>query len=125
MTGRDWALVGRSDATAFVDLSDPTRPRYAGELPLTEGAIENLWRDIKVYRDHAFIVADGAGSHGVQIFDLTQLRDAAGPPVTFEPRPPVTTASTAPTTSSSTRRPGWPTRWAAAWAARPAAAAST
>ena len=66
VTGRDWALVGRSDATAFVDLSDPTRPRYAGELPLTEGATENLWRDIKVYRDHAFIVADGAGAHGVQ-----------------------------------------------------------
>ena len=83
VTGRDWALVGRSDATAFVDISDPASPRYAGELPLTEGATENLWRDMKVYRDHAFIVADGAGSHGVQIFDLTQLRDAAGPPVTF------------------------------------------
>ena len=83
VTGRDWALVGRSDATAFVDLSDPANPRYAGELPLTEGATENLWRDIKVYRDHAFIVADGAGAHGVQIFDLTQLRDASGPPVTF------------------------------------------
>ena len=83
VTGRDWALVGRSDATAFVDLSDPSRPRYAGELPLTEGATENLWRDIKVYRDHAFIVADGAGAHGVQVFDLTQLRDASGPPVTF------------------------------------------
>ena len=82
-TGTDWALVGRSDATAFVDLSDPADPRYAGELPLTEGAIENLWRDIKVYRDHAFIVADGAGSHGVQIFDLTRLRDATGPPATF------------------------------------------
>jgi len=83
VTGRDWALVGRSDATAFVDVSDPANPRYAGELPLTEGATENLWRDIKVYADHAFIVADGAGAHGVQIFDLTQLRDAAGPPVTF------------------------------------------
>ena len=83
VTGRDWALVGRSDATAFVDVSDPANPRYAGELPLTEGATENLWRDIKVYADHAFIVADGAGAHGVQIFDLTQLRDAAGPPATF------------------------------------------
>jgi len=83
VTGRDWALVGRSDATAFVDVSDPANPRYAGELPLTEGATENLWRDIKVYADHAFIVADGAGAHGVQIFDLTQLRDAAGPPVIF------------------------------------------
>ncbi|MDE2980909.1 MAG: choice-of-anchor B family protein [Gemmatimonadota bacterium] len=83
VTGRDWALVGRSDATAFVDVSDPANPRYAGELPLTEGATENLWRDIKVYADYAFIVADGAGAHGVQIFDLTQLRDAAGSPVTF------------------------------------------
>ena len=83
VTGRDWALVGRSDATAFVDVSDPANPRYAGELPLTEGATENFWRDIKVYADHAFIVADGAGAHGVQIFDLTQLRDASGPPVTF------------------------------------------
>ena len=83
VTGRDWALVGRSDATAFVDVSDPANPRYAGELPLTEGATENLWLDIKVYADHAFIVADGAGAHGVQIFDLTQLREAAGPPVTF------------------------------------------
>ena len=83
VTGRDWALVGRSDATAFVDVSDPANPRYAGELPLTEGATENLWRDIKVHADHAFIVADGAGAHGVQIFDLTQLRDAAGPSVTF------------------------------------------
>lgn len=83
VTGGDWALVGRSDATAFVDVSDPANPRYVGELPLTEGATENLWRDIKVYADHAFIVADGAGAHGVQIFDLTQLRDAAGPPVTF------------------------------------------
>ena len=79
VTGRDWALVGRSDATAFVDISNPASPRYAGELPLTEGATENLWRDIKVYRDHAFIVADGAGSHGVQIFDLTQLRGRRGP----------------------------------------------
>ncbi len=33
------------------------------------------WRDIKVYNDHAFIVADGAGNntHGLQIYDLTQL----------------------------------------------------
>jgi len=43
-----------------------------------------MWRDVKVYRDHAFVVADNAGSHGVQVFDLTQLRDVAAPPVTFE-----------------------------------------
>lgn len=82
-TGREYALVGRVDGTAFVDVTDPVRPVYLGELPLHQGAQPNLWRDIKVYRDHAFIVSDGAGPHGVQIFDLTQLRHVVAPPVTF------------------------------------------
>ena len=83
LTDREYALVGRSNGTSFVDVTDPSNPRYLGDLPLTEGARPNLWRDIKVYRDHAFIVADGAGEHGVQVFDLTQLRDVQGAPVTF------------------------------------------
>ena len=83
-TGVEYALVGRMDAMTFVDLRDPANPRYLGELPLTEGATRNLWRDVKVYADHAFIVADGAGAHGIQIFDLTQLRDIRDPPVMFE-----------------------------------------
>ncbi len=83
-TGREYAIMGRADATTFIDLGDPSNPVYLGELPLTEGAIVNMWRDIKVYDNHAFIVADNAGAHGVQIFDLTQLRDLSGPPVTFE-----------------------------------------
>ena len=40
--------------------------------------------DLKVYHDHAYIVADNAGPHGVQIFDLQQLRDVSGEPVRFE-----------------------------------------
>jgi len=87
-SGREYALVGRYDGTSFVDVSDPLNPRYLGDLPLTEGATAAVWRDIKVYRDHAFIVADGAGAHGMQIFDLTKLRDVgrdvADDPVTFE-----------------------------------------
>ena len=84
VTGTEWALVGRYDGTSFIDLGDPGNPRYVGDLPLTEGANPSVWRDIKVYRDHAFIVSDGAGLHGMQIFDLAQLRDVTGPPVTFE-----------------------------------------
>ncbi|MCC7134144.1 MAG: choice-of-anchor B family protein [Gemmatimonadales bacterium] len=83
-TGKEWALVGRVDGTAFVDVSDPVNPRYAGDLPLTPGAIPNSWRDIKVYKNHAFVVADGAGQHGMQVFDLTRLRAANGAPVTFK-----------------------------------------
>ena len=83
-SGREYALVGRYDGTSFVDVSDPVNPRYVGDLPITEGATAGRWRDIKVYRDHAFIVADGSGAHGMQIFDLTKLRDVRGDPVTFE-----------------------------------------
>jgi choice-of-anchor B domain-containing protein len=83
-TRREYAIVGRFDATAFVDVSDPENPVYLGELPLHEGASPSLWRDFKVHRDHLFIVADGAGPHGVQVFDLTQLRDLHDFPVTFE-----------------------------------------
>jgi choice-of-anchor B domain-containing protein len=82
-TGREYALVGRRDGSAFVDISDPLRPRYLGQLLRPEGSNPSTWTDIKTYKDHAFIVADGAGQHGVQVFDLTQLRNVTEP-VTFE-----------------------------------------
>jgi len=82
-TGREFALVGRTDGMAFVEVTDPANPAYLGALPMTEGAHSNIWRDVKVYQNHAFIVADGAGPHGIQVFDLTQLRHVQGAPVVF------------------------------------------
>ena len=84
-TGREIAIVGRTDGTAFVDLTDPYNPVMLGNLPKTPGSRSAIWRDMKVYADHAYIVADGAGEHGVQVFDLRRLRDVSGEPVTFEP----------------------------------------
>ena len=84
-TEREIAIVGRSDGTAFVDLTDPHSPILLGNLPKTPGSRSAIWRDMKVYADHAYIVADGAGEHGVQVFDLRRLRDVSGEPVTFEP----------------------------------------
>ena len=78
-TGREYGLVGRMDGTAFVDVTDPHNPRYLGNLARTEGSRSSTWRDIKVFKDHAFIVADGAGAHGMQVFDLTGLRDVTQP----------------------------------------------
>ena len=40
------------------------------------------WRDVKVYNNYAFIVSE-AGGHGMQVFDLTRLRNVANPPETF------------------------------------------
>ena len=78
-SGREYALVGRNDGTSFVDVTDPVHPRYLGDLPLTEGANPSVWRDIKTYKNHAYIVADGAGPHGMQVFDLTRLRNVTTP----------------------------------------------
>ncbi len=83
-SGREYALVGRMDGTSFVDVSDPYNPRYLGNLDRTDGSPASTWRDIKVFKDHAFIVADGAGEHGMQVFDLTQFRDVTEPRE-FEP----------------------------------------
>jgi choice-of-anchor B domain-containing protein len=84
-TNREYALVGRIDGTSFVDVTDPTKPIFIGDLPKTGGSPSAIWRDIKVYRNHAFIVADASQAHGMQVFDLTQLRGHRGKPVTFKP----------------------------------------
>jgi choice-of-anchor B domain-containing protein len=80
-TGNEYALVGRSDGTAFVDVTDPYNPVYLGFLATHTGS--TAWRDVKVYDDHAYIVSDNNGSHGMQIFDLTGLRSVASPPAIF------------------------------------------
>lgn len=85
-TNREYALVGRNDGTSFIDMTDPSNPTLIGDLPKPWGTPPSqLWRDIKTYKDHAFIVADGAGDHGMQVFDLTRLRDVTDAPELFEP----------------------------------------
>jgi choice-of-anchor B domain-containing protein len=85
-TGKEYVLAGRTDGTSFIDISNPGNPVVVGQLMRTEGTPGSWWRDIKVYKDHAFIVADGAQEHGMQIFDLGQLRDVdpLSMPVDFE-----------------------------------------
>jgi choice-of-anchor B domain-containing protein len=76
-TGKEYAVVGLSDGVSFVDISNPENPRFLGRLPTA--TIASGWRDIKVYRNHAYVVADNAQGHGVQIFDLTRLRGLTAP----------------------------------------------
>lgn len=84
-TAREYAIVGRTDGTAFIDVSDPHNPNYLGNLPKTRGSQTAAWRDMKVFQNHVFVVADGAGEHGMQVFDLTRLREVTDLPGEFEP----------------------------------------
>ncbi|MGI8839055.1 MAG: choice-of-anchor B family protein [Pyrinomonadaceae bacterium] len=79
-SGKEYALMGRSSGTSFVDISDPEHPVYLGNLPTH--TVNSTWRGIKVYANHAFIVSE-ARDHGMQVFDLTQLRNVTSPPSIF------------------------------------------
>ncbi len=78
--GKEYVLMGLENGTAFIDISDPVNPIYLGKLATATGT--TVWRDIKTYNNYAFIVSEASG-HGMQIFDLTHLRNVNNPPVTF------------------------------------------
>ena len=81
-TGRDYALVGGAEGVTAVDISDPKRPVVAGFLPRRTTAPAIIWRDLKVYEDHVYVVSEDENS-GLQVADLTQLRDYAGETLTL------------------------------------------
>ena len=78
--GTEYVLLGRTSGTAFVDISDPVNPIYLGNLPTYTS--NSSWRDIKVDGNYAYVVSEASG-HGMQVFDLTKLRNVVNPPVTF------------------------------------------
>jgi choice-of-anchor B domain-containing protein len=80
-SGREFALLSLGDGQAFIEITDPANPVYLGKL-LTK-TVSSSWRDVKVYKNHAFIVSE-AELHGMQVFDLTQLLSVASTtPVMF------------------------------------------
>jgi len=79
-TGKEYAIYGNTHNAAFIDISDPINPIYLGKLDANGSP--STWRDIKVYNNYAFIVSEEF-NHGIQIFDLTKLRNVTNPPVTF------------------------------------------
>ncbi|HZN76845.1 MAG TPA: choice-of-anchor B family protein [Micromonosporaceae bacterium] len=79
--GREYAIVGRTNGTAFVDVTNATAPVYLGNLPSATGT--SSWRELAVHNNTAYIVSDNNGAHGMQVFDLLRLRSVTNPPVTF------------------------------------------
>ncbi len=109
-TDRRYALVGLSNGVAVVEVTDPVRLRLVAFLPepshdhahktrpartAHEGA--SLWRDIKTYGPYALVVSDNNPGHGLQVFDLRQLRTLSQTPARLD-RWRIITASVPPTT---------------------------
>ena len=80
VNGNEYALVGLTNGTAFVDISGD-EPVLLGNLATHSS--NSSWRDIKTFGHYAFIVSE-ATDHGMQVFDLYRLRNLTGSPlVTF------------------------------------------
>jgi choice-of-anchor B domain-containing protein len=79
-SGIEYAIIGTTGGTAFFELNSHGHPIFLGTLP--KATFFSTWRDMKVYDDFVFVVSEASG-HGMQVFDLTRLRDHEGPPETF------------------------------------------
>merc|ERR1712117_880239 len=77
-TGDEIAIIGLEDGTAFVQMTDAVNPIVLGFLPQS-GKNLVIWSDMKVFANHVFIVRE-SDSHGMQVMDLTKLREYYGKP---------------------------------------------
>jgi choice-of-anchor B domain-containing protein len=80
LTNREYALMGRSNGTAVIDVTNPTQPKYVANVPSAGGS--TLWREPKVYQNTMYVGVDGT-THRMQIVDLTQVRNYTGTPLTL------------------------------------------
>ncbi|MEM7261328.1 MAG: choice-of-anchor B family protein, partial [Planctomycetota bacterium] len=66
-SGREYALVGFNRGVVVAEVTAPTKPRVVQ----TFVGVSSVWRDIKVYRDHAYVSNEERG--GLLIFDLSEI----------------------------------------------------
>ncbi len=69
--GREYAIMGLSNGTAFVEVTNPA----AATLKSFQTGPTSQWRDVRTHLNYCYAASEGGG--GIQVFDLSQL-DATG-----------------------------------------------
>lgn len=72
---KEIAIIGMKNKTSFVDITNPKNPVHLADLPTQ--SLASTWRDIKVYKNYAFVVSEAFG-HGMQIYNMENLRSLYG-----------------------------------------------
>lgn len=74
VTGKEYALLGLTNKTSIIDISNSSNPIHVADLVSYIGT-SSTWRDIKVFGDYMLVVSEvKTHPHGIQIFDLNKLR---------------------------------------------------
>jgi choice-of-anchor B domain-containing protein len=66
-SGREYAIMGLSTGTAFVEVTHPGNPVIVGQI----AGPQSLWRDMRVFSHYCYSVSEGGG--GIQVTDLGQI----------------------------------------------------
>ncbi len=71
---KEYAIIGSSQGTYFIDVTIPTAPvvrdYVPGRCPLT------TWREYKTYQNYLYAVSDGCTPNSLQIIDMSYLPDS-------------------------------------------------
>ncbi len=70
-TGREYAILGMSNGTAFVEITNPSASQLVKFMPRPASASDSLWRNMKTYQNYCYSVSEGGG--GIQIFNLAGI----------------------------------------------------
>ncbi len=72
VSGREYAIIGLSTGTAFVEVTNPANAQIVGEIP----GPNSLWRCVKTYGSYCY--AGSEGGNGVQVIDMTNIDGTNG-----------------------------------------------
>lgn len=80
LNNEEYVILGTADGVRFYSIVHPSEPEYIGFLPTH--STPSLWRTFRVYQHYLFVGSEASG-HGMQVFDLTRLRNPEAIPATF------------------------------------------
>src|SRR5262245_15892880 len=66
-SGREYAIMGLSTGTAFVEVTQPGNPQIVAQVP----GPSSLWRDMRVFQNYCYAISEGGG--GIQVMNLANI----------------------------------------------------
>lgn len=71
---REYAILGASDGTYFLDVTNPAVPVVCDFVPAAHGDL--IWHEIKTYQNYCYIVSDDGAPNTFIIADMSYLPDS-------------------------------------------------
>lgn len=71
---KEYAIVGTSRQTYFIDVTIPTNPIFIDSVRANHTGC--TWREVKTYQNYCYIVSDVCQPNGLQIVDMQYLPDS-------------------------------------------------